>query len=52
MLNYKELIVWQKAMDLAENVYKLIQVFPKYEQYGLSDQIRRSVVSIPSNIAE
>lgn len=50
--NYKELIVWQKAMDLAENVYKATSKFPKEEIYGLTSQIRRSAVSIPSNIAE
>lgn len=52
MLNYKELIVWQSSMSLAEEVYKIIKSFPHYEQYGLSDQMRRAAVSIPSNIAE
>ena len=50
--NFKELIVWQKSMDLAETVYKTVRSFPKEEIYGLSDQMRRAVVSIPSNIAE
>jgi len=50
--SYKQLIVWQKAMDLAEMIYKITDVFPKSELYGLVSQIRRSVVSIPSNIAE
>ena len=49
---FKELIVWQKAMDLATSVYSLVKVLPKEETYVLSDQIRRAAVSIPSNIAE
>ena len=51
-MNYKELKVWQKAMDLVDAVYDLAETFPRSELYGLSDQIRRAVVSIPSNIAE
>ena len=50
--NFKELIVWQKAMDLAAGVYTLTKYLPKEETYGLSDQMRRAAVSIPSNIAE
>lgn len=50
--NYKDLIVWQKAITLVKHVYRLVGKFPPYERYGLSDQLRRSVVSIPSNIAE
>lgn len=50
--SYKELIVWQKAMDLSEEVYRLSQVFPSHELYALTNQIRRAVVSVPSNIAE
>ena len=50
--NYKDLTVWQKAMDLIEEVYRLVKILPKEETYALSDQIRRSVVSVPSNIAE
>jgi four helix bundle protein len=50
--NYKDLIAWQRAMDLVEKVYLLTQRFPKEELYGLTSQIRRAVVSIPSNIAE
>ena len=50
--NYKELKVWQKAMDLTVEVYKLVKHLPKEETYALSDQMRRAVVSIPSNIAE
>jgi len=49
---YKDLIVWQKAMDLVVAIYKLTDFFPKYEVYGLSSQMRRSAISIPSNIAE
>ena len=50
--NYKDLTVWQKAMDLTEEVYRLVKNLPKEEIYALSDQIRRAVVSVPSNIAE
>ncbi|MCF7790538.1 MAG: four helix bundle protein [Victivallales bacterium] len=49
---YKDLIVWQKAMDLVEMVYQATRQFPKEEIYGLTSQIRRAAVSIPSNIAE
>lgn len=50
--SYKDLIVWQKAMDLVVAVYKLTDVFPKAEIYGLVSQMRRCAVSIASNIAE
>ncbi|MBI3355603.1 MAG: four helix bundle protein [Nitrospirae bacterium] len=49
---HKGLDVWKKAMDLATQVYSLTMRFPKEELYGLASQIRRSAVSIPSNIAE
>ena len=49
---YKELIVWQKAMDLVVVVYRLVKSLPRTEDYALSSQMRRAVVSIPSNIAE
>ena len=49
---YKDLIVWQKAMDLAEQTYLLTRNFPKEELYGLTSQLRRAAVSVPSNIAE
>ncbi len=49
---YKELVVWQKAMELVKEIYLLVKKLPKEETYGLSDQMRRAVVSIPSNIAE
>ena len=52
MRNFEELIVWQKAMEFAEAVYKIQRKLPREETYGLGDQIRRAVVSIPSNIAE
>ncbi len=50
--NYRDLVVWQEAIKLAKAVYILLQKFPKQEMYGLSDQLRRAVVSVPSNIAE
>ena len=50
--NYKDLTVWQKSMDLTEEIYRLVKKLPKEETYALSDQMRRAVVSIPSNIAE
>lgn len=49
---FKDLIVWQKAMDLVEETYRVVKCLPKEEQYGLSNQMRRAAVSIPSNIAE
>jgi len=48
--NYKELKVWQKSYELCLEIYKIIAKFPKEERYSLTSQIRRSVVSIPSNI--
>ena len=50
--SYKDFIVWQKAVDLSVEVYRLVKLLPKTEIYALSDQMRRAVVSIPSNIAE
>ncbi|MGL4513946.1 MAG: four helix bundle protein [Lacipirellulaceae bacterium] len=50
--NYRDLIAWQKAMDLAEQVYALTQSFPPDERFGMTSQLRRSSVSVPSNIAE
>ncbi len=50
--SYKELAVWQQAMDFVVEVYRLIGVLPKEEQFALGGQLRRAVVSIPSNIAE
>lgn len=50
--SFRDLIVWQKAMSLVTDVYRLTKGFPNDELYGLSSQLRRSAVSIPSNIAE
>ena len=50
--NYCDLVAWQKAMDLVEMVYKASGQFPREELYGLTNQLRRAVVSVPSNIAE
>lgn len=50
--HYSELLVWQKAMDLADEVYRLTRLLPKEERYSLCDQMRRAAISIPSNIAE
>jgi len=50
--SFRELVVWQRAMQLTVTVYRLTQDFPRMEQYGLTSQMRRSAVSIPSNIAE
>ncbi len=49
---FKDLIVWQKSMDLVAEVYKLVRLLPNEELYVLSSQMRRSAISIPSNIAE
>ena len=49
---FKDLIVWQKAMKLVKSVYAVSKAFPADERYALTDQLRRAVVSIPSNIAE
>ena len=50
--SYRDLIVWQKAMDLANLVYEITRRFPASEQFGLTFQMRKAGVSIPSNIAE
>lgn len=50
--SYKELIVWQKAMELVKIIYFLTDQFPKAELYGLASQMQRAAVAIPSNIAE
>ena len=52
MKTYREFIAWQKAMDFVTTVYKCTKLFPKDELFGLTSQIRRSAVSIPSNFAE
>ena len=50
--SHKDLKVWQESMTLVTKIYKVSENFPKHEVYGLSTQIRRAAVSIPSNIAE
>lgn len=50
--SYRDLILWQKAMDLTELIYNSSKVFPREDVYGLTSQVRRSAISIPSNIAE
>lgn len=50
--SYRDLVVWQRAMEVAVEVYRLTENFPKSEQYGLTSQMRRAAVSIASNIAE
>jgi len=50
--NYKELKVWQKSYDLCLEIYKITKRFPNGERYGLTSQIRRAAVSVPSNITE
>ena len=52
VVSYKNLIVWQKSIDLVLSVYRLTENFPREEVYGLTSQMRRASVSIPSNIAE
>jgi four helix bundle protein len=50
--SFRDLTVWQKSMQMAVSVYRLTRGFPKEETYGLTSQMRRAAVSIPSNIAE
>ena len=50
--SFRDLVVWQRSMQLTVAVYRLTQEFPREEIYGLTSQIRRSAVSLPSNIAE
>lgn len=50
--HYRELIAWQKGIDLVEAVYRLTRDFPEDERFGLTNQLRRASVSVPSNIAE
>ncbi|MBC8353391.1 MAG: four helix bundle protein [Planctomycetes bacterium] len=50
--NYRDLIVWQKAMDVVVDVYRMTSEFPSTERYGLASQMQRAAASIPSNIAE
>jgi len=50
--SYRDLLVWQKAVGMVTEVYRITQSFPKEEMFGLTRQVRRSAVSVPSNIAE
>jgi four helix bundle protein len=50
--SHKDLNVWKKSMELVSNIYRITKGFPHEEQFGLSSQMRRSAISIPSNIAE
>ena len=50
--SYKDLLIWQKGIELIKDVYQVVKKFPREETYVLSDQLRRAAISIPSNIAE
>lgn len=52
IVSYKDLVVWQKALDLVEHIYRCTKKFPDSEKFGLVFQMRRAAASIPSNIAE
>jgi len=52
MHNFRKLKIWQRAMDLAESIYILTECFPREEKFGLSSQLKRCAVSVPSNISE
>lgn len=52
MHNYKELNVWKRGIKLTTEIYKISQLFPNEERFGLTSQMRRSAVSVPSNVAE
>ncbi|MBI4656168.1 MAG: four helix bundle protein [Elusimicrobia bacterium] len=52
MKSYKDLEIWKKSIDLVKTIYKLTENFPEKETYSLTSQLRRSAVSVPSNIAE
>ena len=49
---YRDLDIWKKGIDVVKDIYKLTEEFPKQEMYGLVSQMRRSAISIPSNVAE
>ena len=49
---HRKLDVWQKSMELVREIYQITSAFPKHEEYGLSSQMRRAAVSVPSNLAE
>jgi four helix bundle protein len=50
--SYRDLLVWQKSMDIVTETYKLTDCFPRSEVFGLASQLKRAIVSVPSNIAE
>ena len=50
--SFRDLKIWQRAMDLVPQVYQVAQLLPSHERFGLMDQMRRAAVSVPSNIAE
>jgi len=50
--SYRDLVVWQRAMDLVEDVYRYTRAFPREEMFGITSQMRRCAISVPSNIAE
>jgi four helix bundle protein len=50
--SFRDLLVWQRSMDLTTAIYRITQTFPREERFGISSQLRRSALSIPSNIAE
>ena len=50
--SFKQLKIWQKGMEIVKDIYVLTEIFPKEELYGLTSQMRRSAISVPSNIAE
>lgn len=52
MAGHRDLLAWQKAMNLVKDIYRCTASFPKHELYGLASQLRRAAVSIPSNLAE
>jgi four helix bundle protein len=52
MVTHKDLDIWKMGLDVVEKVYRITERFPKDEQFGLTSQLRRAIVSIPSNIAE
>ena len=52
MKTYREIICWQKSIELVKSIYQITNNFPKSEQFGLTSQLRRATISIPSNIAE
>jgi four helix bundle protein len=51
-MSYQKLLVWQKSIQLVEDIYRVTKTYPDEEKFGLTSQIRRSAISIPSNIAE